>query len=290
MGSINVGDIVARKSYGFDILFKVIDVKKIEKEYTAILKGLSYRIEADAPESDLIPQSDKRINEHVNSMNRVIERKSRDIQLNDYRSNLKKSFYRDTEKVGSRKFSRPGKVLHLDGDDDYLGTCVEQYKKFGIDVVGKHIQEKDQAASVSKLILDNQPDILVLTGHDGVIKNNNYLNISNYRNSKYFVDAVKEVRKYHRDLDNLVIFAGACQSMYKEILNAGANYASSPYRVLIHALDPVFVCQKVAFTSFNRILEPSEVIGNTITGSNGIGGIQTRGKYREGFPLEPYNQ
>jgi len=27
----------------------------------------------------------------------------------------------------------------------------------------------------------------------------------------------------------------------------------------------------------------------TITGVKGIGGIETRGKYRDGFPREPYN-
>jgi len=131
----------------------------------------------------------------------------------------------------------------------------------------------------------------VLTGHDGVIKGEkSYLSVSSYRNSKYFIEAVKEARRYESNLDSLVIFAGACQSMFNELIKAGANYASAPYRVLIHALDPVLVCQKVAFTSVDRVLEPSEVINNTITGVDGIGGIQTRGKYRDGYPLEPYTE
>ena len=47
---------------------------------------------------------------------------------------------------------------------------------------------------------------------------------------------MKEARKFEKDLDSLVIFAGACQSMMM-LIEAGANYASAPYRVLIHALD-----------------------------------------------------
>jgi len=31
-----------------------------------------------------------------------------------------------------------------------------------------------------------------------------------------------------------------------------------------------------------------DVIENTITGLKGIGGLQTRGKYREGFPKSVY--
>jgi len=77
--------------------------------------------------------------------------------------------------------------------------------------------------------------------------------------------------------------------MFKKIIEAGANFASSPYRVLIHALDPVMVCEKIAFTSINQVISPQDVISKTITGVKGIGGIETRGKYRDGFPREPYN-
>jgi spore coat assembly protein len=128
------------------------------------------------------------------------------------------------------------------------------------------------------------------TGHDGFIKGeDSYTNIASYRNSRYFIEAVREARKYNSDMDSLVIFAGACQSLYKQIMKAGANFASAPFRDLIHALDPVRVCQKIAFTGIDKVLDAKEVIDNTITGKTGIGGVQTRGKYREGFPEEPYS-
>ena len=36
-----------------------------------------------------------------------------------------------------------------------------------------------------------------------------------------------------RNKNKLAIFAGACQSYYEEIMNAGANFASSPGRIFI---------------------------------------------------------
>ena len=129
----------------------------------------------------------------------------------------------------------------------------------------------------------------MLTGHDGVIKGTtNYLDLNNYRNSKYFIEAVNVLRNYNASYDELVIFAGACQSCYEAILDAGANFASSPNRVLIHCLDPVFVCEKIAYTRINEVVSTIDVIENTITGIKGIGGLQTRGKYREGYPKSPY--
>jgi spore coat assembly protein len=270
-----------------------VDIKKQGEEETAVLKGICYRIQADAPKSDLVVQSNDHVSEHYSRMKRTIEKKHREMSSASVRSNQNRmSFrgFRDTPKEENQKYNRSGKVLHIDGDEDYLNTCLEEYKRLGIEAFGKYASERNQPNEVYKLLRDNRPDILVLTGHDSVIKgDNSYLNLSNYSNSKHFIEAVKEARRYEPDLDSLVIFAGACQSMYKEIIAAGANFASSPYRVLIHAFDPVFVCQKIAFTSFNKTLDPLEVINNTITGMKGIGGIETRGKYRIGYPAEPQN-
>ena len=53
MKKIKKGDIVARKSYGKDIIFYVKRIIKTQKEETAILCGLLERIEADSKISDL---------------------------------------------------------------------------------------------------------------------------------------------------------------------------------------------------------------------------------------------
>lgn len=57
MSMVKIGDIVARKSYGCDILFKVAAIENNGKENIVTLKGIVYRLEADAPESDLVVQS-----------------------------------------------------------------------------------------------------------------------------------------------------------------------------------------------------------------------------------------
>ena len=50
---MQIGDIVVRKSYGKDITFKIIDVKKINNKENIILKGINIRIIADSEEDDL---------------------------------------------------------------------------------------------------------------------------------------------------------------------------------------------------------------------------------------------
>lgn len=57
MAELKLGDIVARKSYGSDILFKVVDIRKDGDKQTVVLKGIYYRLEADALVSDLVVQS-----------------------------------------------------------------------------------------------------------------------------------------------------------------------------------------------------------------------------------------
>jgi spore coat assembly protein len=289
MGELKIGDIVARKSYGCDVFFKVVDIKSKGDEKIITLKGISYRIEADAPESDLELQPEQKVDEYRAICYLAAQPKAREVYTIRHRGYPKKAYYRDTSKEEAGRIKRPGKVLHIDGDEDYLETCLKEYRKNGMTVVGQFVPEKDQPSRVFGLLSEYRPDILVLTGHDGFIKgDDSYLNINNYRNSRYFIESVKEARRFSNDLDSLVIFAGACQSLYNEIIKAGANYASAPFRDLIHALDPVRICQKVAFTSIEKVLSADEVIESTITGKTGIGGIQTRGKYREGYPAEPY--
>ncbi len=300
MGDIKIGDIVARKSYGSDVFFKVVDIVERNGEKIITLKGISYRIEADAPESDLEIQPDTKVREYRDRFCRMAdscmdaqtarEKNSTAYYAPRFRGYSKKAYYRNTSNEEAGKIKKPGKVLHVDGDKDYLENCLSEYKKLGLNAVGQYVPEKDQPGAIAELLRTYRPDILVLTGHDGFLKGeNSFTNIKAYRTSEYFIEAVKEARRFNSDMDGLVIFAGACQSLYNELIKAGANFASAPFRDMIHALDPVMVSQKVAFTGIDRVLTAEEVIDATITGKSGIGGVQTRGKYREGFPMEPYH-
>jgi hypothetical protein len=66
--------VVARKSYGLDILFKVVDVKNNGIEDIIILKGIECRIQADAPESDLLLQDYQRIRGYSMKSGRTVEK------------------------------------------------------------------------------------------------------------------------------------------------------------------------------------------------------------------------
>src|SRR5699024_8268005 len=98
------------------------------------------------------------------------------------------------------------------------------------------------------------------------------------------VETVREARRVVPHLDQLIIFAGACQSHFESLIRAGANFASSPSRVNIHALDPVFIAAKIAYTPFMEKLNVWDALRNTMTGEKGLGGIETRGLLRTGMP------
>ncbi|AJA46345.1 sporulation peptidase family protein [Clostridium pasteurianum DSM 525 = ATCC 6013] len=324
---MKIGDIVVRKSYDKDVTFKIIDIKDTDKGTMYVLNGVNLRIVADSPLEDLeqvdednIGLSDVVFNKKVNeSIKNIIESRRNNRKTGKYKNHKKKKrekSYRESKDTSSSRqtalaeiyprdlkkikitqvensdsmiFSRPGKILHVDGDPNYLDVCIKVYKQLSINAIGKVISESEQPSKIVDIVKEVKPDIVVITGHDGVAKGvKDYFDLNNYRNSKYFVDSVARLRDYEPNYDDLVIYAGACQSFYEAILDAGANYASSPERVLIHCLDPVFVCQKVAYTNINDIVNIREVVSNTITGAKGVGGLQTRGKCREGYPRSAF--
>lgn len=283
---IKVGDIVARKSYGYDILFKVHEIAtKKDGSRTVYLTGLNYRLFADAPESDLILMPANKINEENRRLEKTIERLSKKNNIMEKGRHVGHLLMREEYS----RFEMPGKVLHIDGAENYLKICMKYYKEQGINAVGKLIKEEEQPKHIAALLAEHRPDIIVITGHDSMSKEGKDINSPDrYKNSRFFIEAVKEARKYQHSLDELVIIAGACQSYYEGILGAGANFASSPGRILIHALDPGMICRQIAFTPIDKVASVEEVMKGTTTGLKGTGGIQTRGKLRFGMPRSPY--
>ncbi|SFU77041.1 spore coat assemly protein [Clostridium sp. DSM 8431] len=284
---MNIGDLVVRKSYDKDITFKIIDVKDKDGKTTYILKGISIRIIADSDGSDLEEAPENHIGDTEKILNSRVKKAIRSaVKL---RADLVPRTNKRLDNSEEMMFGRPGKILHVDGDEEYMETCLKVYKQLSLDAVGRAVPERKQPDVIVDLVKEIKPDIVVLTGHDGVEKDSkDYLDLHCYRNSKYYIEAIKALRNYNSSYDELVIFAGACQSCYEGMLDAGANFASSPNRVLIHCLDPVFVCEKIAYTRIDEIVSIKDVIDSTITGIKGIGGLQTRGKYREGYPRSSY--
>ncbi|MEH7481696.1 sporulation peptidase YabG [Neobacillus drentensis] len=289
---IKLMDIVGRRSYNCDILFRVIDVRKINDQKFAVLYGEDFRLVADAPYEDLVVIDD---NQRVRLKNeyRTLEEQSFKLFKQDVELIKNRQEYEATGGYvkPSNYFQMPGKVLHLDGDPSYLKKCMTLYEKVGIPVLGIHCNEKEMPEKIGELIDLYRPDILVITGHDAYSKAKGKMtDINAYRHSKHFVQTVKEARKKIPHLDQLVIFAGACQSHFESLIHAGANYASSPSRINIHALDPVYIVAKISFTPFMERINVWDVLRNTLTGQKGLGGIETRGVLRTGMPYRPIQE
>lgn len=280
MEKIKKGDIVGRKSYGKDILFVVTKIIKTRNgDSIAILKGLTIRIEADSPVSDLERANAIVVHNNLRTLDSKLQNRIHQCSpiSTPCMASLKMPFPGSNR---SEKIIYTGKILHLDGDKKYSDKSAKHYKNLGLNAIIKNIAENKQPSMIESLLNRYKPDILVLTGHDGMIKNGtDYNNIYNYRNSKYFISSVKIARKWavthHKDL---VIFAGACQSYFEAIMSAGANFASSPARVLIDFADPLIIAEKIATTDKNKYITISDVASELRDGTKGIGGTGAMGK------------
>ena len=258
--NFDIGDYVSRKSYNNDIIFKIIDIK----EDTAVLKGVDLRLYADSNLSDLKKEDVSNTNDDRSIVNDNI--KALDLNRDEY-------------------FYLPGKILHIDGDEEYLDRCMNFYKNLNVKAFGIKLNEKDISDNLDEYLLKYNPDILVITGHDAYYsKRHDINNLDNYQNTKNFLRAVKKARKYEKDQNKLIIIAGACQSNYEELIKAGSNFASSPKRINIHALDPAIIASTIAFSEKNRSLDLIPLIEKTKYGSDGMGGIITNGTMYVGYP------
>ncbi|KPB03483.1 sporulation peptidase YabG [Bacillus sp. CHD6a] len=288
---LKIGDIVARKSYNYDLLFRVMDIHENElKQRVVLLYGEDVRLMADALYEDLKVVDGK---EQMTRKQRAESKVNRSFQLlqQDYQLIREKNEYEATGGYSTEQnfFQVPGKVLHLDGDPLYLKKCLELYERIGVPVHGVHANEKEMPLKITELMERYRPDILVITGHDAYSKSKGKVSdLKAYRHSWHFVQTVKEARRIQPNLDQLVIFAGACQSHFESLIQAGANFASSPSRVNIHALDPVYIVGRICFTPFMERVNVWDLLRNTLTGDKGLGGIETRGVLRTGMPFRPY--
>ena len=242
---MKIGDLVTRKKYDNDIVFKIV---KLEGN-KAYLCGKNIRLKADAYLDDL---------SLVNS------------KFND-------DEYFELELVRNSKLIN-GCVLHLDGDEYYLKKCLGIYKKYDIPAVGYFMNEREMPKNITNLLIKHKPDVLVITGHDNFkVENGKEV----FENSTFFINAVKKARVYEPSKDSLVIFAGACQSYYEGLIESGANFASSPSRKNINVLDPVYIAISVARSHVHSFIDVEDTLKKTISKGIGLGGIDTRGVARK---------
>ena len=254
---IKIGDYVTRKTYHNDIIFKVVAMQGDN----CFLDGVNIRLSADSPLEDLVLY-DKDV--HFDNFN---------VELDEYET-LDRHEY----------FYLPGIVLHIDGDEEFLNKCMDFYHKHKIKAYGIYSLESDLPFHICEYLEKYNPDILVITGHDSMYKRKR--RGGNYKNTDNFVNAVHEARKFEKSHEKLLIIAGACQSNYEELIKAGANFASSPKRINIHALDPAIVASSLSFSDKNRDIDLIHILEKTKYGAGGMGGIITKGTMYIGYPRE----
>lgn len=261
---IRKGDVVARISHNKDVIF-VVD--RVINNKIVWLTGITTRLKADAPIDDVEVIEKSEIQKIYDDVNEKIKKEANSIEIE------RNNFLKRSDKV-----IYTGKILHLDGDKRYSEKSNMYYRKMGLRAVVRNVPEYRQSDVVNTLIDRYNPDILVVTGHDGMLKKGKlYEDLYNYRNSRFFAQTVINARRNEKG-KKLVIFAGACQSYYEALISAGANFASSPARILIDFMDPLVVARKIATTDSNKFLTIGDIEDELRDGERGINRSRWNGK------------
>ena len=131
--NFDIGDLVTRNSYKNDILFKIISVE----EDIALLKGVDLRLYADSDIDDL-----KKEKERDNEDKEILEENIRNIIMDR-----------------NKYFYLPGKILHIDGDSDYLKRCMDFYQEMNVKANGLTVKEDAISDNINELLEEFKPDI-----------------------------------------------------------------------------------------------------------------------------------
>ena len=137
------GDYVTRESHGKDILFNVEKIIKLSNgKENAILKGVTYRIKADAPLEDLCIIDQKEAAKVMEKFDLKVLEMAKKIKLEEEKSISKRN----------QPQIRTGLILHLDGDRKYSQKSLAYYKKLGLKAIVKNIPENKQSRVVYRLL------------------------------------------------------------------------------------------------------------------------------------------
>mgnify|MGYP003537961784 CR=1 FL=1 len=107
------------------LIFKIIGIEN-DIYY---LKGMYVRLYADSYKDDLVLCED--YEEKDNFMPSIDE--YRELNRNEY-------------------FYLPGKILHIDGDIEYLKRSMKLYEKYNVPAIGYKIDEKDMPSRIKELL------------------------------------------------------------------------------------------------------------------------------------------
>jgi len=276
--TIRVGDNVVLKPNPENDLWEVLEITPNSPVYVKI-KGLTNRLIKLATEDQVEKVSE------LTAKNILENNKGKTTQC---LASITHTFRPETPSMTSSNnvISKiPGRVLHLDSDGNFLNQCLDYYKEKAITAYGYKMKPAEMPSRILELLNTHNPSILVITGHDGFTNKKEPFSLESYVSSRYYIESVKQARKFDRNKDNLVIFAGACESFYEALMEAGANFASSPKKISIHMYDPAVIASEVALTPILSRVNPGEVIAKSGSSFDEIGGIDTMGSLRNGIPF-----
>lgn len=251
--------------------FKVNDLVKYQKELDI------YIIREIKDDLVTITGYTHRIKRTVTKENLVLAKPEEIEKENKAMKNQKEHLLKRKHIRGPKKVLY-GRILHIDGDKDFLESCMELYKEMNIPYDGIYIREEDVKNKIEKILLQSTPDIIVITGHD-VYNGKGIKDLTNYQNSQNFIDALRVIRK-HFDANSVVTIVGACASHFEALIASGANFSSSPKRINIHTYDPAIIAIKVATTSCNQIVDFNNILEYIENKRDAFGGIETKGKMK----------
>ena len=235
----------------------VYTINKIESN-TAFISGYIYRIKLICELQDLEYASKE-----------LIERESKI---------LTKLFEQATKQQKRKHKVVFGTILHIDSDQKFLDSCLTLYKELKIHAWGIHLKEKELKKHLEKILYDITPDIIVITGHD-YFNGQDEKDVANYENTKYFIEALRIIRRKFNQ-DSIIVIAGACCSHFESLIANGANFASSPKRIHVHTYDPAVIAIKCATTSYLQNVDFNQILKYIENGKDAVGGIETKGKMK----------
>lgn len=253
---MQVDDLVIFKGDSDPIIYIIKEITTFD----VLIKGYTHRIIRRVNLDEIEKVTEKQINkeEHLKT------KYERTILMN--------------KKTRSMNNALLGRILHIDGDKEYLDSCLDLYKEVGVNATGIYIKENELKDKIEDIILQLTPDIIVITGHD-VYNGKGIKDLNNYENTTNFIEAIRIIRK-HFNQDAVVVIAGACGSNFEALIANGANFASSPKRINIHTYDPAVIAIKVASTSYNKIIDFDYCLNLIEKGREAFGGIETKGKMK----------
>ena len=181
---VKVGDIVGRRSYNSDTMFRIEEIHGD----IAYLKGIFFRLTADAPISDL------------EIISREEYQRAEQIEFDQYRTILP-PVMSQMRSYDNGDFYISGRILHIDGDEEYLQKSIKLYKYAKVYAQAFAIPEKEMGVRVPELVKKLRPNIVVITGHDALEDKEHEEDLNSYRSSKYFVETVNALREIEPSLD-----------------------------------------------------------------------------------------